>query len=96
MKENLTPIENSNRYFKRYNKLKRTREALTVLIKETKSELDHLESIQASLDMILKEEYSILKKKMLRIQEVRVSPIITFPPMDLIYMWEKTIIKTII
>lgn len=56
LKENLTPIENSNRYFKRYNKLKRTREALTVLIKETKSELDHLESIQASLDMILKEE----------------------------------------
>lgn len=49
-------IENAKLYFERYNKLKRAYEALTVLSKETKDELLHLESIKMSLDIALHEE----------------------------------------
>lgn len=54
--ETKTAQENSKRYFEKYNKLKRTFEAMTELTKETKREIDHLESISASLDIALKEE----------------------------------------
>lgn len=47
----LSAIENSKKYFARYTKLKRTYEALSELIKSTKSEIDHLESINTSLDL---------------------------------------------
>lgn len=49
--ETLSPQENAKKYYERYNKLKRTYEALTGLIQETKSEVQHLESIAASIDM---------------------------------------------
>lgn len=52
----LTPQENARKYFDKYNKLKRTYEALTDLTREVKSEIDHLESISASLDIALLEE----------------------------------------
>ena len=52
----LTPQENARKYFERYNKLKRTYEALFDLLEETKSEIDHLESISISLDIALLEE----------------------------------------
>jgi predicted ribosome quality control (RQC) complex YloA/Tae2 family protein len=52
----LTSMENSKRYFDKYNKLKRTFEALTSLIEDTKSDLEHLDSIRISLDMALAEE----------------------------------------
>lgn len=52
----LSPQENAQKYFDKYNKLKRTYEALTVLILETKKEIDHLESISSSLDIALKED----------------------------------------
>lgn len=52
----LSPMENSKRYFEKYGKLKRTAEALDSLIKETKSRIDHLESIQNSLDIALSPE----------------------------------------
>lgn len=45
--------ENSQKYFDRYNKLKRTCEALTEQIAQTKAGIDHLESIQTALDMAL-------------------------------------------
>ncbi len=51
----LTSVENANRYFAKYNKLKRTYEALVNLTIETKSELDHLLSVQNSLDIALSE-----------------------------------------
>ncbi len=51
----LSPSENAKKYFERYGKLKRTEEALSVQIKETKEEIDHLESISASLDIALME-----------------------------------------
>ena len=54
--ENLTATENAKKHFERYNKLKRTFEALTQQTAETKKEIDHLESVSASLDIALKEE----------------------------------------
>ena len=51
----LTASENAKKYFDRYGKLKRTEEALTTMTAETKGEIDHLESIQASLDIALYE-----------------------------------------
>lgn len=52
----LTAIENSKKYFDKYNKLKRTYEALTELIKETAAEIEHLESISNSLNIALIED----------------------------------------
>ena len=52
----LTATENAKKYFDKYNKLKRTFEALTDLTKEVKDEIDHLESISAALDIALHEE----------------------------------------
>ena len=51
----LTPSENARKYFDRYGKLKRTEEALTLQTAETKSEIEHLETIAASLDIALQE-----------------------------------------
>ena len=51
LQEDLTAHENSVKYFERYNKLKRTYEALSKLTLETKEEIDHLESISNSLDI---------------------------------------------
>lgn len=47
----LTPQENAKKYFDRYGKLKRTAEALTALTAETQAQIEHLESIQNSLDI---------------------------------------------
>ena len=48
--------DNSVKYFDKYNKLKRTFEALSGLIEETKEEIEHLESVATSLEIALKEE----------------------------------------
>lgn len=52
----LTIKENSLKYFEKYNKLKRTYDAVTSLIEETKIDLIHLDSIRTSLDIALAEE----------------------------------------
>ena len=52
----LTAGENAKKYFDKYNKLKRTFEALSQLTLETKSEIDHLESVSNALDIAQKEE----------------------------------------
>lgn len=68
-----TALENSKRYFDRYGKLKRTYEALSVQIEETRSDILHLESIKNSLEIARNEddllqikaeltEYGYLKK----------------------------------
>ena len=44
-----TPQENAQRYFDKYNKQKRTFEALSRLIEETKEDIDYLESVQNAL-----------------------------------------------
>lgn len=72
--ENLNAMENAQKYFDKYGKLKRTYEALSELIGETKAEIDHLESIATSLDIALNEddlvqikeeltEYGYIKRK---------------------------------
>lgn len=52
----LSPSENAKKYFDKYGKLKRTYEALSSLTTQVKEEIDHLESIQAALDIALLEE----------------------------------------
>lgn len=70
----LSPLDNSKKYFDKYGKLKRTYEALTDIIVDTKNEINHLESISTSLDIAtdendlkaLKEEliqYGYIKRK---------------------------------
>ena len=54
--KDLSIRENSVKYFDKYNKLKRTFEAVSGLIEDTKEEIEHLESISASLEIALKEE----------------------------------------
>lgn len=51
-----TPQENAQRYFEKYNKQKRTFEALSHLIEETKAEIDYLESVRTALDIALTED----------------------------------------
>lgn len=70
----LSPMDNAKRYFEKYNKLKRTYEAQSKLIEETKIDLIHLDSIKTALDIAeaeddlaqLKEElmeYGYMKRK---------------------------------
>ena len=70
----LTAKENSLKYFEKYNKLKRTFDAVSSLIEETKIDLIHLDSIRTSLDIALAEddlvelkeelmEYGYMKRK---------------------------------
>ena len=54
--ETLSPMENAKKYFEKYNKLKRTHEALSVFIKETKEALDYMETVRLSLDLALTED----------------------------------------
>lgn len=52
----LSAQENAKKYFEKYNKLKRTFEAVTGQLTQTRAELAHLESISISLDMARYEE----------------------------------------
>ena len=51
----LSAQENAKKYFDKYGKLKRTEEALKEQLEETRSEIDHLESISNALDIALAE-----------------------------------------
>lgn len=60
-----TPLENSQKFFTKYNKLKRTYEALSKLILETKADMDHLDSIATSLSLSEDEkDLSIIKEEL--------------------------------
>lgn len=52
----LTAQENSQKYFAKYNKKKRTSEALTEFVKQTKEELEYLLSARHSLEMAESDE----------------------------------------
>ena len=54
--EQLTPSENSVRYFAKYNKKKRTYDFLSGMIEETKAELEYLRSVQTELSLAETEE----------------------------------------
>lgn len=47
----LTPLENAQDYFEKYDKAKRARAQLPKLIAETRDELDYLDQVDADLDM---------------------------------------------
>jgi len=49
--EHKTALENAQRYFEKYNKQKRTFEALTELITETRDDITYLESVSNALDI---------------------------------------------
>lgn len=51
----LSAIDNAKKFFDKYNKLKRTQEALTDIVKETKASIDYLETIIVSLDIATSE-----------------------------------------
>lgn len=51
-----TPLENAQKYFAKYNKQKRTFEALSELIEETADDIQYLESISNALDIALTED----------------------------------------
>ena len=68
----LTPQENAKKYFDKYSKMKRTAEALEHLLQETKSEIEHLESISASLDIALSEDdLAQIKEEMMEYGYIR-------------------------
>ena len=51
----MTPQENSQKYFAKYNKQKRTFEALSTLIQETSEDIQYLDSISNALDIAMSE-----------------------------------------
>ena len=50
-----TAAENAQHYYNRYTKLKRTKEALEVLMKDVRAEIDQLQEIRAALDLSVTE-----------------------------------------
>lgn len=61
----LTPQENAQKYFDKYGKLKRTYEALNELIVETKSDIEHLDSILTAMDIASSEaDLSMIKEEL--------------------------------
>lgn len=68
----LSARENAQKNFDRYNKLKRTYEALSELITQTKAEIDHLESISTALDIALSEADLVqIKEEMIQYGYIR-------------------------
>lgn len=68
----LAPAENAQKYFNKYNKQKRTFEALTELIQETADDIHYLESISNSLDIALTEADLIqIKEELMQTGYVR-------------------------
>lgn len=103
----LTPSENAKKYFDRYNKLKRTEEALSVLLQETVEEAQHLESVAMALDLAMSEDdLSQIKEELTQSGYIRyrntgspkrkrslLNPCIICPATATICTWEKIIFK---
>ncbi len=97
---------NAQKYFDRYNKLKRTYEALIKLTEETKTEIEHLESISTALDIALTEddlvqikeeliEFGYIKRKKTdKKPKSKADRSTTAPPTAMIFMLEKIITRT--
>lgn len=63
--ETKSALENAKRYFERYAKQKRTFEALTVQLAETKADMEHLESVSNALDIARQEnDLSDIKREL--------------------------------
>ena len=52
----ISAMANSVKYFDRYNKLKRTKEAVSAQLEETGADIEHLRSVMTSLDIAVGEE----------------------------------------
>lgn len=62
----LSATDNAKKYFEKYNKLKRTAEALKKYIEETQNEIQHLESLSISMDIAVSEaDLTQLKEEMI-------------------------------
>jgi len=73
--EHKTPQENSQRYFDKYNKQKRTAEALTSLINETHDEITYLDSVSNALDIARSEaDLAQIKEELIESGYVRRKP----------------------
>ena len=68
----MTPQENSQKYFAKYNKQKRTFEALSDLIQETADDIQYPESISNALDIALSEaDLAQIKEELIQSGYVR-------------------------
>lgn len=62
----LSTTDNAKKYFEKYNKLKRTAEALEKYLEETKNEIEHLESLSVAMDIATNEaDLTQLKEEMI-------------------------------
>jgi len=52
----ISALQNSQKYFDRYQKLKRTKDAVTLQISETEADIEHLRSIATALDIAVNED----------------------------------------
>lgn len=68
----LDAMENAKKYFDRYGKLKRTYEALSTLVEETRAELLHLESISNALEIARDEnDLAMIKEELMEYNYVK-------------------------
>lgn len=68
----VSPLDNAKKYFERYNKLKRTFEALSAITKDTEREIEHLESIQTSLDLAsCEDDLKEIKEELIQFNYIR-------------------------
>ncbi|MCD8151556.1 MAG: NFACT family protein [Clostridiales bacterium] len=68
----IPPMENAKKYFDRYGKLKRTFEALTELVDETKMEIDHLDSVATALDLAQSEgDFAQIREELIQSGYIR-------------------------
>lgn len=62
----LTPNQNAQRYFKKYQKLKEAVKHLTGLIEETKQTIDYLESVEFSLSQANMDEIGDIREELVQ------------------------------
>ena len=73
--ETLSPLENANKYFAKYNKLKRTYEASLKLVDESKTPLDQLLSLQNSMELATTEgDLAEIKEEMVLAGIIKAKP----------------------
>ncbi len=62
----ISPLDNAKKYFEKYAKLKRTYEAVSVQVKTSEEELEHLESVNISLNIAdCNEDLETIKKELI-------------------------------
>lgn len=67
----LTPSQNAQRYFKKYQKLKEAVKHLTGLIEETKQTILYLESVELALSQVSREELGDIREELVQTGFIR-------------------------